>query len=196
MKGRRLQPEVRRQHILDAACELLSERPYTTVTTADVAEAAGVARSLVHHYFGGMREVFLAVIADRGGALSDVRTAGIETPFDERIAHNIAAALDVIAANRATWLAVAGHGDAITDPHLRELVETTVQRNIQRTLDVNADVLEDTPAARLALRCHYAFSTTATRAWLTGAATRAETEKLLITASRDLLRHTIPALQR
>jgi AcrR family transcriptional regulator len=150
----------------------------------------------VHHYFGGIREVFLAVIADRGGALSEVRTAGTETPFDERIAFNIAAALDVIAANRATWLAVAGHGDAITDPRLRELIEATVERNIQRTLDVNADIVDDTPAARLALRCHYAFSSAATRAWLTGEATRAETETLLITASRDLLRHTIPALLR
>src|SRR3954451_8344291 len=99
MKGRRLAPELRRQHILDVARELFSERPYTTVTTADIAEAAGVARSLVHHYFGGVSEVFLAGIADGGAALSDVRTAGIETPFEERVAFNIGAALDVIGAN-------------------------------------------------------------------------------------------------
>ena len=57
-------------------------------------------------------------------------------------------------------------------------------------------MVDDTPIARLALRSHYAFSTAATRAWLIGRATRAETEALLVTASRDLVRHTIPTLQR
>jgi AcrR family transcriptional regulator len=193
-RGRRLNPEARRQHILDAARALFSERPYTSVTTADVARAAGVARSLVHHYFGGIGEVFVAVVAQGGAALSDVRTAGPETPFDERLARNIAASLDVIAENRETWLAVAGHGAALGDPRIRALVDAAVQRSIERTLAANPDVIQDTPVARYALRCFNAFSAEATRVWLTGEATRAATEALLVTASRDLLLHTIPAL--
>src|SRR4051812_12283489 len=97
-RGRRLSPEARREHILDVAREIFAERPYTLVTTADVAEKAGVARSLVHHYFGGIGEVFVAVVADGASALSDVRTAGTETPVDERLKHNITASLDVIEA--------------------------------------------------------------------------------------------------
>ena len=58
------------------------------------------------------------------------------------------------------------------------------------------DVVDDTPATRLALRCFHAFSTEATRAWITGARRRAETEALLVTALRDLLLDTIPALER
>ena len=195
-RGRRLTPEARRQHILDAARAVFSERPYTTVTTADVAGAAGVARSLVHHYFGGIGEVFVAVVAQGGAALSDVRTAGPETPFDERLARNIAASLDVIADNRETWLAVAGHGDPLGDPRIRALADAAVQRSIERTLAANTDVIGDTPVARHALRCFNAFSAEATRAWLTGEASRAATETLLVTASRDLLLHTIPALER
>ena len=72
-RGRRLTPDARREQILVAARKLFSERPFTSVTTADVAEAAGVARSLVHHYFGGIRELFLAVVAQGGAALVDVR---------------------------------------------------------------------------------------------------------------------------
>src|SRR4051794_5196104 len=172
-RRRRLAPDARRRAIVHAARGLFAERPYGEVTTADIAEAAGVARSLVHHYFGGIREVFLGVIAEGGAALSDVRTAGPETPFDERVAHNVAAALDVVGANRATWLAGAGHGAQLAAPRLQERVEATIERNIQRTLEVNSDMIDDPPAARLALRCHNAFSTAATRAWLTGAATRA-----------------------
>ena len=61
---------------------------------------------------------------------------------------------------------------------------------------MSADVVGDTPAARLALRCFHAFSTEATRAWVTGEATRAETEALLVAALRGLLLETIPALER
>src|SRR4051812_50078462 len=109
-RGRRLSPEARRRHILQAARALFAERAHTTVTTADVAEAAGVTRSLVHHYFGGIRGVFLAVVADGAQALADVRTAGPETPLDERPAHKVAAAPGVVAANPATWLPVGAPG--------------------------------------------------------------------------------------
>jgi AcrR family transcriptional regulator len=183
---RRLSPEVRRRQIVDAARELFADRPYGTVTTADVAEAAGVARSLVHHYFDGIRGVFLAVIAQGGAALTDVRTAGPETPLDERLAHNIAAALDVVAANRETWLAVA-LGAQAHDPEIRSISDFAMQRSVDRALEVNRDVISDTPATRLALRCFHAFSREATLAWLTGRATREEIEPLLVASLRDLL---------
>jgi AcrR family transcriptional regulator len=184
---RRLAPDARRRAIVHAARGLFAERPYGEVTTADVAQAAGVARSLVHHYFGGIRGVFLAVVSDGAGALAEVRTAGPETPLDERLAHNVAAALDVVAANRETWLAVAAHGPAAPDPEIRAITELAVNHSVDRALGVNADVLDDTPATRLALRAFHAFSTEATLAWLTGQATRADVEALLATTLRDVV---------
>jgi AcrR family transcriptional regulator len=195
-RGRRLSPEARRRHILQAARVLFAERDHTSVTTADVAEAAGVARSLVHHYFGGIRGVFAAVVAQGGAELADVRTAGPETPLDERLAHNVAAGLDVVGRNRETWLAVVGRAGDLADPELRAAVEAATEHSVQRALALNADVVDDTPVARLALRCFHAFSTEATRAWVTGAAGRAETEALLVAALRGLLLETIPALER
>ena len=191
---RRLSPDIRRGQILDAARGLFAERPYGTVTTADVAEAAGVARTLVHHYFGGIRSVFLAVVADGAAALATVRTAGPETPLEERLAHNVAAGLDVVAANRETWLAVVAHAAEAPDPEIRAIAELAVAVSVERALEVNRDILEDTPATRLALRCFHAFSTEATVTWVTGQATREEVEALLVTALRDLLVNTIPAL--
>jgi AcrR family transcriptional regulator len=195
-RGRRLSPDERRDQILTAARKLFSERPFTSVTTADVADAAGVARSLVHHYFGGIREVFMAVLAQGGAALADVRTAGPETPLDERLAHNVAAGLDVVAANRETWLAVAGHGAAVlADPDVGALVAMARERNIQRTLDVMRDVIDDTPSTRHALHCFNAFITEATRLWLAGERTREDTEALLVASFRSLLLDAIPRLE-
>jgi AcrR family transcriptional regulator len=187
VQRRRLAPDARRRAIVAAARGLFAEHPYGDVTTADVARAAGVARSLVHHYFGGIRGVFLAVVADGAAALADVRTAGPETPLDERLARNVAAALDVVAANRETWLAVAAHGPAAPDPEIRAIAELAVTRSVERALTVNADVLHDTPATRLALRAFHAFSTEATFAWVTGQATREEVEALLVTTLRDVV---------
>lgn len=193
-RGRRLAPDARRDQIITAARALFSERPYTSVNTAGVAEAAGVARSLVHHYFGGIRGVFMAVVAQGGAALADVRTAGPETPLEERIARNLAAGLDVVAENRETWLAVVGHGQALADPEVRTLAEAATERSVERTLEVMADVIDDTPETRFALRCFNAFAAEATREWLTGQTSRKRTERLLNEAFRDLLLRTIPRL--
>jgi AcrR family transcriptional regulator len=62
----RLDPEARRAQILDAACELLETHGPEAMTIEDVADAAGVSRSLVYTYFGdrdGMvAEVYLRVL--------------------------------------------------------------------------------------------------------------------------------------
>jgi AcrR family transcriptional regulator len=193
-RRRRLAPDDRRQAILAAARILFSQRPYRTVSTAEIADAAGVARSLVHHYFGGIRGIFLAVAAEGAAALASARTAGTEVPFEERTAHNVAAGLDVIAANRETWLAVVAHRLEPVDADIHALVLAAKEASVERTLEANADIVDDTPEARFALRCFGEFTTEATRMWLLGERTRAETEALLLTAGRNLLRHTIPAL--
>jgi AcrR family transcriptional regulator len=65
-RGARLDPETRRAQILDAACELLETHGVEAMTIEDVADAAGVSRSLVYTYFGdrdGMvAEVYLRVL--------------------------------------------------------------------------------------------------------------------------------------
>lgn len=193
---RRLDPEVRREEIVLAARKLFSERPYTSVSTADVAEAAGVARSLVHHYFGGIRELMLAVVAHSGAALVDVRTAGSDTPLDERLPYNIAATLDVIDENRELWLALAVYGASVDDPDMRALMKAANEQFIERTLAINSDVISDTRTTRLALRAFNALATEATRAWLMGECSRDDTEKLLVTAFRHMLLETIPELER
>ena len=58
-KFSRLEPGQRREQILDAANALFAERAYDEVSVEDIASAAGVTRGLVHHYFGGRKEVYI-----------------------------------------------------------------------------------------------------------------------------------------
>jgi AcrR family transcriptional regulator len=184
--------EDRRQHIIDTARTLFAQRPYGAVSTQDIADAAGVARSLVHHYFRGIKDVFLAVVASSGPSLADVRTAGPDTPYEERVAHNVRAALDVADDNRETWMAVVGHGIDSGDPEIRALVAAIRERSIERMLDANADILRDTPRTRLALRSFHDFSGGAIRDWLTGLVTRADVEAVLIATGVALFRDVDP----
>lgn len=57
----RLEHDERRQQILAAARRLFCDRPYSEVSMADLASAAGVTRGLLHHYFGAKRYLYLEV---------------------------------------------------------------------------------------------------------------------------------------
>lgn len=58
----RMEPEVRREQILRVATRLFGERPYSEVSISDIAGEAGIARGLLHHYFGSKRDLYLAVV--------------------------------------------------------------------------------------------------------------------------------------
>ena len=66
-RNRRLNPAERRDQILDAANSLFAERGYEDVLVEDISRAAGVTRGLVHHYFGGRKDVYLALLERLGG---------------------------------------------------------------------------------------------------------------------------------
>src|SRR5205807_8880700 len=63
-RWQRLEHDERRQQILDCARRLFSERNYASVSTSEIARQAGVARGLLHHYFGTKRELYLEVVRD------------------------------------------------------------------------------------------------------------------------------------
>ena len=65
-KYSRLAPGQRREQMLDAANALFAERGYDEVSVEDIASSAGVTRGLVHHYFGGRKEVYIALLERLG----------------------------------------------------------------------------------------------------------------------------------
>lgn len=58
----RMDPDERRDQILRVAARLFGERPYSEVSVSDIAGEAGIARGLLHHYFGSKRELYLEVV--------------------------------------------------------------------------------------------------------------------------------------
>lgn len=192
---RRLAPEARRQEIIDAARPLFCERPASEITITDIAKAAGCSRALVHSYFGDARKLFLAVVAQSGAQIAEVRTIGPDTPLPERVAANVDASLDVAAQNRESWWGVVGHRSS-GDPEIDQLAEAVFEQNIQRTLDNNRGLIEDTPETRATLRALLALATEVTRLWLTDQLTREQAHALITVSTVEIIRNAIPAMER
>ena len=58
MAARRYDPEATRQAILDAATRVFVEQGVADTALSEVAKAAGVTKSLIHHHFGSKEELW------------------------------------------------------------------------------------------------------------------------------------------
>jgi AcrR family transcriptional regulator len=184
---RRLPPDARRRQIIDTARRLLSECG-VGISTADVAEAAGVTRALVHHYFRGIDELLDAVTQQ---LLASVVPAGLgaETPVQERVPRNVAAFLDMIEANRNVWLTALATDRPNSASSRLASVRGALLEDI---LANNSDMIADTPWARLCLTGYLVFAETVARRWQLGEASRQDAQRALTDTLLHLLLHTIP----
>src|SRR4051812_35770701 len=187
-KFSRLDPAERREQMLDAANALFAERAYDEVSVEDIASAAGVARGLVHHYFGGRKEVYIALLERLGSQREQQLPPPVGRSARARVADTVARWLDWTDANRAIWLATIAHGDDIADPEVRRVVEDLVGRAVALLTTFHADIAEDSPRLRYALECWTGLNRAATRRWLRGEATREATHELLASTLEHILR--------
>ncbi len=68
-------PEVRREQLLDAAAAVIVEKGFTSMTVADVAERAGVAKGTVYLYFDTKEHLVTGLQARYASALVDLARA-------------------------------------------------------------------------------------------------------------------------
>ena len=184
----RLDPATRRDQILDAASALFAERGYDEVTIEDVANAAGVARGLVHHYFGGRKEVFLALLERVGVVREEQLRPPVGRSVRARVADSVSRWLDWTEANRTIYLGAIAPGEDVADPEVRRVVDGLVRRAIALVVAFHADIAQDSPRLRYALECWTGLNRAATRRWLRGEASREVTEEVLASTLEHVLR--------
>ena len=64
-----------REHLIDTAEKLLGERQVSTITTRDIARAAGVSDGVLYNYFAGKHELLIAALVRRhAGSLTQFET--------------------------------------------------------------------------------------------------------------------------
>ena len=187
-KFSRLDPEQRREKILDAANTLFAERAYDDVSVEDIASSAGVTRGLVHHYFGGRNDVYIGLLERLGAVREDELPPPTGRTARARVADSVSRWLDWTEANRTIWLATMAHGEDIADPEVRRVVADLVRRAVALVATHHADIAEDSPRLRYALECWTGLNRAATRRWLHGEATREATHEVLASTLEHVLR--------
>jgi AcrR family transcriptional regulator len=187
-KYQRLSSAERRDQILDAANALFAESGYDAVSIEDIAGAAGVTRGLVHHYFGGRKEVYLALLERLGALREEQLRSPVGRSARARVADSVSRWMQWTEANRTIYLGTIAPGEDIADPDVRRLVAELMSRAVVLVAAFHADIAQDSPRLRYALECWTGLNRAATRRWLRGDASREATHELLATTLEHVLR--------
>lgn len=194
----RLEPDARRDLILDAARRVFIRSSAAEASTAEVAREAGVTRGLVHHYFGTKRELYVAVVEDLARTLPDlVRTDVAELPVEDMVDANVSSWLDSVERNRELWLAILGVEMVGRDPEIEAIMSEARDRVIERMTANQARGAEPTDELRLVLRIFLGAAEAAAREWaMHGRASREQVHAVLKGTLLAMVGQVLPAVSR
>lgn len=189
----RLGSDERRGQILRAARSLFSELPYGAVSTAAIADAAGVTRGLLHHYFGTKRDLYLEAVRDLVGEPAGLPRAGHGAALGWE--ESVDAWMDMMEADREAWLAATNAGETGRDPEMRAILDRAREATARRVMGVLRLDGAARPEARSLVLAYGRFAEEVTREWLErGRLSRAQARTLLAGSLPLLVDRLLPAM--
>jgi AcrR family transcriptional regulator len=193
-RWQRLEHDERRRQILVVARRLFSERSYATVSTSDIAREAGVARGLLHHYFGTKRELYLEVVRTLVRMPSNPVPLQCEGGLEHVIGDSVDRWLELLERNRGTWLAAVGARGLGRDAEVEAILDEAREQAVSRLVEAvspsgGSDLL------RAVIRAYSGLAEAASLEWLhRGRLTREQVQALLVGSFLALVRDVLPAL--
>lgn len=149
-RGRRLEPDERRDQILACAVRLFGERPYSEVSTAALAREAAVTRGLIHHYFGTKRDLYLEVV--RAMLLTPQLEGNIPPggSLRTRVGHVMDWFLDTLLVDGKTFVAVTSAEGVGGDRDVERMLQRADDAAAKAVLDVLGVAAGDRTSAEMA----------------------------------------------
>ncbi len=74
MKRTKEDADVTRQHLLQSALRVFSDKGFAATRLEDIAKAADVTRGAIYHHFGNKQELFIALFKERMDPVFDIMT--------------------------------------------------------------------------------------------------------------------------
>ncbi|HWF25079.1 MAG TPA: TetR/AcrR family transcriptional regulator [Solirubrobacteraceae bacterium] len=128
----RLQVDERRRQVVEAGSKLFTEHAFEEISMRQIAEAAGISKPLLYHYFPSKLELFKAAVAERATELQRlIEPSGEGTPF-EQLTRSLDAYLQWIEGNSRAWIKLMR--SAATLPEAGEVVETFRTQTLDQLL--------------------------------------------------------------
>jgi len=162
----RLQVDERRRQLLDAGTALFDQYAYEEISMRQIAEAAGVSKALLYHYFPSKTDLFKAAVAEAASELQRVIEPSGEGTAFEQLSGSLDAYLAWIERNERTWSKLIQ--SAATLPEAGELVESFRARTMDLLLSELTGEREPRPALRIAIQGWLGYIDAAIVDWTRG----------------------------
>jgi AcrR family transcriptional regulator len=146
----RLQVDERRRQLLDAGAALFAKHAFEEISMRQIAEAAGVSKPLLYHYFPSKNDLFIAAVTEAASELQAlIEPSGEGSPV-EQLTTSLDAYLAWIEANGDTWGKLMQSAASL--PAARELVEGFRERTLELALKELTGRRRPRPALRTAIK--------------------------------------------
>lgn len=178
---RRLQVDQRRQQLLEAGSRLFAEHTFEEISMQQIAQAAGVSKPLLYHYFPSKIDLFKAAVAEKTTELRAlIEPTGTGDPM-QQLNEILDAYLSWIEANARAWSKLMQSAASL--PEAQELIETFRQHAINTTLKQLTGDRAPRPALRTAIKGWLAYTDAAILDWVqTKELTRQQLRHMLLSA--------------
>lgn len=157
----RLEVEERRRQLIAVGGRLFSDRSFDDISIDEIAQAAGISKGLLYHYFPSKRDFYVETIRTASGELLSA-TAGEAAESDDPVSAGLDAWLDYVEQHERGYIMLM-QGGIGSDAEVRAIADATRERFVQRIM---GDVDSASPALRLAVRGWIGFVEGATLDWL------------------------------
>jgi AcrR family transcriptional regulator len=199
-RWQRLEHDERRRQILACARRLFSERNYAAVSTSEIAREAGVARGLLHHYFGTKRDLYLEVV--RAIVRMPSSPVPLQTPgrgIEVVIEESVERWLTMLERNRGTWLAAIGARGLGRDPEVEAILDDAREQAADRLIEAlqTYDASQAPAELRAVIRSYSGFAEAASIEWLQRERlSREQVHVLLVQGFLSIVHDVLPEVER
>lgn len=161
----RMPVDERRQQLLQLGVELFSRRPYEDISIDEIAEAAGISRGLLYHYFPGKRDFYVEVVRTAVDELLILiePDEGAEPDLGQ-LDRSLRAYLHHVARRRQGYLAVL-QGGISGDPEVQKVIDRLRGRVVELILE-GLEVDEPSAALGASLRAWVGYLEGLALAWV------------------------------
>jgi AcrR family transcriptional regulator len=182
----RLQTDERRNQLLRLGIEMFASRPYDEISIDDIADAAGISKGLLYHYFPGKREFYVEAIRASSLHLRKLTEPDPLLPPPARLRAAIDAHLEYIRQHGAVYQAIYSGGITVA-PEVGAILEEHRGFVMDRLLK-NLGIAKPRPALRVALRAWIRMVEGVSLDWIARAELdRDELRELLVASYAALL---------
>ncbi|MFG2889428.1 TetR/AcrR family transcriptional regulator [Streptomyces sp. NPDC048248] len=177
---RRMGVEERREQLIAVALDLFSRRSPDDVSIDEIAEAAGISRPLVYHYFPGKQQLYEEALRRAAQELSGRFEEPHEGPLGARLLRVMERFFDFVDDHGPGFSALMRGGPAVGSGRTSAMIDGVRQAAYEQIL-AHLGIADPPPRLTLVVRSWISLAETTALLWLDGREIpRAELERQLV----------------